>query len=564
MSGIDPISAALNDAALMLGFPLEILQADLSAGDVLAATVLPPQNGHDLIEILGQQVAAQLPPTVRPGEVLLLRVTGFAGNQVLVENLGLADPETAKAAQLQASSFPADSAPPQSATLTTVRPVAPQAAQSPPSSSAAPASSAPPAPSRGPSVAPPASVFVAASVRSAEPSRAAAEALAQTIPARDADPLEARIAAAQTAKTAGVPQAASAAPLRPPVAPGALSARVQTAVQAAVRNAADAVSRTIRNAGDAVRALRLPDTPAVRTAAAIAPQAAARLPDVLARLEAALPRDSADPRIATLRTLIAFVGRMSPQNEETLGTQLAAYVSHVLEGGESKLAQLLQAADESAQPAPPPAHAEKSVQHSGAVEQLQTAAQARVAERSAAIDHDLKSLVLSLMRDPPAQRSPALSQALNETLITLTGAQIDTLANSSPDAGSYAFAVPVFFHEGGKPAHLHVSREGANGTRPLDAENFHVAFVLDTAHLGTVAIDLRAIGRAVTIDVKTEKQGAASQFSRTLTSLRSRLEDLRYRVSSAVAGVALRNPPPAQDAPANVAVRPSAAGVDLQ
>src|SRR5579885_1127618 len=185
MSGIDPISAALNDAALMLGFPLEILQADLSAGDVLAATVLPPQNGHDLIEILGQQVAAQLPPTVRPGEVLLLRVTGFAGNQVLVENLGLADPETAQAAQLQASSFPADSAPPQSATLTTARPVP-----------------TPPAPSRGPSVAPPASVFVAASVRSAEPSRAAAEALAQTIPARDADPLEARIAAAQTAKTA--------------------------------------------------------------------------------------------------------------------------------------------------------------------------------------------------------------------------------------------------------------------------------------------------------------------------------------------------------------------------
>ena len=561
MSGIEPISAALNDAALVLGFPLEILQADLTAGDVLAATVLPPQNGHDLIEILGQQVAAQLPPTVRPGEVLLLRVTGFAGNQVLVENLGLADPQNANAAQVQSPLFSGDGAP-QSATLTTVRPAAPQAAQPPPPSPAAPAANAPPAPSRGPSVAPPASVFVAASVRSAEPARAAAEALAQAIPARDADPLEARIAAAQTAKTAGVPQS-PAAPSRPPMVPGALSARVQTAVQAAVRTAADAVSRTIRTAADAIRALRLPDTPVVRTAAAIAPQAAARMPAVLARLEAALPRESADPRIATLRTLIAFVGRMNPQNEETLGSQLSAYVSHVLEGGESKLTQLLQAADESAQAAASPSHPEKAPSHPAAVQPMQTAAQARVAERSAAIDHDLKSLVLSLLRNPEPQRAPALSQALNETLITLTGAQIDALANSSPDTGSYAFAVPVFFHEGGKPAHLHVSREGANGTRPLDAENFHVAFVLDTAHLGTVAIDLQAIGRAVTVDVKTERPGAASQFSQTLNSLRSRLEGLRYRVSSAVAGVALRNPPAAEVPVRNVAAPPSAPGVDL-
>ena len=561
MSGIEPISAALNDAALMLGFPLEILQADLFAGDVLAATVLPPQNGHDLIEILGQQVAAQLPPTVRPGEVLLLRVTGFAGNQVLVENLGLADPQTANAAQLQASSIPGDSAPMQTATLTTVRPAAPQPVQTPPSPAGA-ASNAAPAPSRGPSVAPPASVFVAASVRSAEPARAAAEALAQAIPARDADPLEARIAAAQTAKTAAVPQS-PAAPSRPPVAPGALSARVQTAVQAAVRSAADAVSRTIRTAGDAIRALRLPDTPVVRTAAAIAPQAAARMPAVLGRLEAALPRESADPRIATLRTLIAFVGRMNPQNEETLGSQLSAYVSHVLEGGESKLTQLLQAADESAQAAEPSPHPEKAGSHPAAVQPMQTAAQARVAERSAAIDHDLKSLVLSLLRNPEPQRTPALSQALNETLITLTGAQIDALANSSPDTGSYAFAVPVFFHEGGKPAHLHVSREGANGTRPLDAENFHVAFVLDTAHLGTVAIDLQAIGRAVTVDVETERPGAASQFSQTLNSLRSRLEGLHYRVSSAVAGVALRNPPAAEVPARNIAAAPPAPGVDL-
>ncbi|MFN2527214.1 MAG: hypothetical protein ABR584_00685, partial [Candidatus Baltobacteraceae bacterium] len=102
MSSVDPlavlaaqaaaIQSGVPDASLDLGAVAQVLQAQLAAGDVLEATILPPQRGQDLILILGQTVVAQLPADVHPGDVLLLQVTGFQGNQILVRNLGVQDP----------------------------------------------------------------------------------------------------------------------------------------------------------------------------------------------------------------------------------------------------------------------------------------------------------------------------------------------------------------------------------------------------------------------------------------------------------------------------------------
>jgi hypothetical protein len=161
--------------------------------------------------------------------------------------------------------------------------------------------------------------------------------------------------------------------------------------------------------------------------------------------------------------------------------------------------------------------------------------QARVVERAQAAQHDLKSVVLSLLRDPQIVRTPTLSQALNETLITLTGTQLNVLSANAQDPATVSFAIPLFYHEGGKPAYLRIGRDSQSRGAKLDADNFHVAFVLDTAHLGTVAIDLESTGRAVKVHVKTERAAAASRFADSLNSLRSRLEQLRYRVTSAAA-----------------------------
>lgn len=483
------------EAAINLGITADALQAQITVGDVLAAKILPPQGGQDLIEIIGQPVVAQLPPGVHPGETLLLQVTGFSGTQIYVRNLGVAENE------------PAQNPPPQ-----------PVQQEQP--------------------VSPPRAVFVAASVRQA-PAQAApvqtqpqVQAQAQVLqqPAAAVRGVEARIAAAQAAK---IPPAIVA---RTPSAPAPAVHSMPVVQSSAIQTAARAVTRAVQTVSEFLRAARLPDTPFTRMAATIAPHAPERLPSVLQRLEAALPRAAQDSRIPTLRTLIGFTSRLNPANAETLRAQISSYVSNVVEGVEVKLSQLLQAHAQTGAPARAQAAQQPQPQRQpDAAAASTTVAQARVAERSAAISHDLKSVVLSLLRDPPAERTPAMTQALSETLITLTGVQVNALSSNQQTPGTIAFALPVYYHEGGKPAQIRISRDAESRGGKMDADNFHVAFVLDTANLGTVSIDLQTTGRTVKVDVKTENRPAADRFSDTLGSLRARLEDLRYRVASAAA-----------------------------
>jgi hypothetical protein len=514
MSGIDPpaalaaarvaaAEASMIEAALNLGVSAEQLRSQIRAGDVLPAKILAPVGGQDLIEIAGRPVVAQLPPGLNPGQTILLQVTGFAGTQMFVRNLGA--PDAANPMPLNDVVLTAASAEPEM----------PAHAESAPQ---------PAAQQQAAPISPPRAVFVAASVRQAPVVPAQAQHAAQPIPAQTATAqtafrgVEARIAAAQTAKVTPPHERATAAVPPPPQAAPFIASRSAMPAAAAVQQA---VARAVQTVSELLRAVRLPDTPFTRMAATIAAQAPERLSAVLTRLEAALPQDARDARIATLRTLIGFTAKLDPSNPETLRAQISAFVSNVVEGVESKIAQLLQAHTDKA-PAP--------------------LVQARVAERSAAISHDLKSLVLSLLREPPEERTPAMTQALTETLITLTGVQVNTLSSSQQSPGTIAFALPVYYHEGGRPAHIRISPDARSRAGKMDGDNFHVSFVLDTAHLGTVAIDLQTTGRSVKLDVKTEHERAAARFSETLSSLRSRLEDLRYRVASAGAKAVREEP----------------------
>ena len=523
--------AAMLEAAINLGVSADVLQTQISVGDILAAKILPPQNGQDLIEMLGLRVAAQLPPGIHPGETLLLQVTGFAGTQIYVRNLGTPDPRNplpVNDAVLKA---------PESSEI--AEPAAPAA--SPSKETAA----------QTPPVSPPRAVFVAASVRQAPQAQAQAPVERELPPVHG---VEARIAAAQAAKLPPIAAKNAAPAAAPLIAPRA--APVHAAANAAANAAATAAQRIVRTVSEFLRAARLPDTPFTRMAAAIAPHAPERVSSVLQRLEASLPRETQDPRIPTLRTLIGFTARLNPSNAETLRAQISSYVSNVVEGVEAKLAQMLQAHTQAAPPASQTPQSQGPSDSAGPLPP--TLAQARVAERAAAISHDLKSVVLSLLRDPPAQRTPAMTQALTETLVTLTGVQVNTLSTAQQNPGTFNFTLPVYYHEGGKPAQIRISRDADSRAAKMDADNFHVAFVLDTANLGTVAIDLQTSGRTVKIDVKTEKTAAAARFSDTLASLRTRLEDLRYRVASAAASALAKAPSPAKPAMAR-----KDSGVDL-
>ncbi|HTX58972.1 MAG TPA: hypothetical protein VMH02_04780 [Verrucomicrobiae bacterium] len=641
-------------AAIDLGIQIEILQQQLSVGDLLEATVLPPQGGSDRLALLGLTVPAQLPPGIDPGESLLLQITGFANNQILVANLGTIDPNNPpQTATLQ---LPAPAGPVQQAILTAAVPVEPPpaspaaAAAAPPAapaSNAAPPSAAPvqaaPVPaapslaataapavaqSTPPPVAPSRAVFVAASVqraafappgeqlaRPASPSppqaplfRPAPAAAAATEESGDVEQLglEARIAATRAAsldiaglvtRQAGSPQGGQ--PARATVPPPVLPPRFQPASRPpdiAERPVPEApVSPSRAQAGVApsqeaelLERLGVPPAPASLAAARLVKNAATLLPRVLARLDAALAKVAPqDARAATLRTILSFAARLDPGNARALPEQIAAFVGNFVGGAESKLAALLRAVmtgggeepgAETAQPAPsadtpaapggaaaqplPSAPAAPTAQGvpqapaappapsapAAALAELSPALAARAAERSIALQYDAKATIASLIEAPPRGAPPELAPALAEAFATVTGMQLNVLNAQVLDPQTIAIPLPVFYHPNGAPVQLRVSRDAPGGGK-LDGDNFSIAFVLDTKTLGTVAIDVQTVGRAVTLNVKTEYATAASRFRSTLGDLRGRLEELRYRVASATAGVAAHRPGAREEAP---------------
>ena len=635
MAGLDPVAssgasaniAAIVDAELAaLAADAAALKALLSIGDVVQAQVLPSNGLTDLIQILGNRVAAALPPNLTPGDVVAVQVTGFDGDrinvQIVSDSVASAASSTPPAIGASAPSsvdpalpLPATALPPTllPATPPPVAPLPVTPLPAIPSSSGAPAVT--PAPIFAPgssAIAPPLAVFVAASVRPAPAAPAApSEPLpvepTATIPAsvRAAIPapvllgdIEARLATARAAvipqnvapppaSSPGAPIAAPPAGAIPPatinrpfvMAPLMTNARPATvtapvitpAATTAPANAAPlARLTTYQDPVILLRALRLPVTPTNVASARMAIDTPAKLPNALATLELALP-SSTDPRITTLRTLTAFVGRIEPESP-VLATQIAAFVDHVVAGAEPKLAQLLVALrSATAEPVPAetpapgttvlgtpaPGTATPGTPAPGTTAPGTTASQAapppaplpgapvtvlaRAVERQATLDFDLKTQLLSIVTSPPPGASEALTNAVAGVLTAMTALQVNAASTLSANPNGFAFILPVALPSGIAQANVRIDRDVPGNPRvPFDGDNFHIAFILETAHLGTVAIDLKTVGRSVTIDVKAEATLAARAFGKSMEQLTTRLEKLRYRVAKADASVAAR------------------------
>jgi hypothetical protein len=301
-----------------------------------------------------------------------------------------------------------------------------------------------------------------------------------------------------------------------------------------------------------LRALRLPVTPSNVASAALALERPDRLPNALAALERALPRASDDPHVATLRTLLAFVGRIEPRSP-ALASQIAAYVDHVVDGAEPKLATLLAAAQAAA---PPPDT------HPGDPPHLQPVPAAVAAERAGALNADLKQTLLAVAANPATPE--ALAPSLAGALTALTAVQVTAAQTLAANPNGIAFTIPLATPHGTANAQITVQRDAPDGRGArLDGENFRIAFVLETAHYGTVAIDLVTVGREVTVDVRTEAAPAMRAFRDALGALTARLESLRYRVASAGASLGTTSTialeaPPARPVDPNAAVDRSA------
>lgn len=614
MSGLDPLAAlaaqavanaqaAIDAATLSLGADVATLQAQVNVGDVIAATVLPPQAGTDLLSFLGQTVAAQIPPGIDPGETLLLQVTGFTNSTVTVRNLGTIDPEN-PIPTVNPDLTPPVTDGPQAAVLSTQ--VAP-APSTPEPSSAVPVQNAavpsasvptanvptalPPVVPPAPNVAPPREVFVAASVRSnlAANARTLAAQIEEAITSND---VEARLAAnrasapppptgpsAQSppgaqrgvplppaASNAAPPSAASPSsrfPVAPPIVQPASNLPLSQQTPAPAQGPAPAPAPVLATPlprqsvpatpeGELLARLGVPITPATLAAARSVNTATQSVTAAYERLEGLLAR-IAPESAGALRSMLAFVARFDLRNSRALPEQIATFVSDVLDGAESKIVQSVAAwtALETEPSANTPAQA-PSTQPATPVA-VNAAAQA--AERAAAMEYDVKSAILAMIASSSRDGSPQIAGALRDALTATTALQLNVLSSQSSDPRTIAIPLPAYFYEGGEPVQMRISRDAPNGKNAMDADNFHIAFILDTKSLGTVAIDLQTVGRAVSVEVKTQATPAADRFRSTLNDLRSRLEGLRYRISSIGAGVA---PPSGAVAPASESAQSSA------
>ncbi|HTD35413.1 MAG TPA: hypothetical protein VK665_17225, partial [Candidatus Elarobacter sp.] len=348
MAGIDALAAAAAiDANLAAQIDAELAQlaADAQAlrgllvdEMVVTARVLPSNGLTDLVEIAGRRVAASLPPTVRPGDVLQVQVSGFDGDRIVLQIVA-----TGADAAIESPATPGVPAP---ADVPVAVPRGqPGSAFSSAVSRANVGSAGIAAPSRSVSAGNAGAPFAASS--------ASAPPLRQSVsPPPAPTSIEARVAAARAAgaptagdgvapersavaRTPGVPQ--------PFVAPPYIAAKPAASSNGAQANsesrASQLASHAVAGRGSQLaayaepvallRALRLPVTPSNVASARLALESPQRLPETLAALERALPQASGDPNVATLRTLLAFVGRIDPRSP-ALAAQIAAYVDHVV------------------------------------------------------------------------------------------------------------------------------------------------------------------------------------------------------------------------------------------
>ena len=616
-------AAANTDAAVQALIAAEIeslaadaqaLQSQVTTGQVVTAQVLPSNGMTDLIQILGNRVAAALPPGLNPGDTFTAQVTGFNGPQILLQVLTTAEPGQAPppAGTALIQTLPGET-PPSALELAATRPLLPDGVT--------------------PSVAPPPAVFVAASVRQAAPAGPATPAnltppppsqvIAQPLPGL-AD-IEARLAAARAgsigvnvpgsppppapAGTAPPPVNAPAQPAAappasanaagaaqppappppslvrsfsfpPPITQSARFAEPSTAGTPVTTTSGSATTTTIttanappapaglsayRDPAALVRALNLPVTPTNVAAARLAIATPQRLPAALATLESALPQID-DPRVATLRTLTAFFGRIEPSSPQ-LAAQISAYVDNVVGGNETKLVQLLNGQQAAESPAASPQAAPAAGEQQPAAPAgtlapiapepaLPVVAMAQAAERTVAMTFDLKTQLLSLVSAPPAgtEENGELVPAASSALTAITAVQMNAAQAMNATPQTMQFTLPMWLGTGYAQAQISVDRDAPQpgGSRSLDGDNFHIAFVLDTKNLGTVTVDLQTVGRAFSLAVRTENEGTAKRFAESLDRLTGRLETLRYRVNSAEATVAPRGaaaPAPAPDVP---------------
>ncbi len=398
-----------------------------------------------------------------------------------------------------------------------------------------------------------------------------------------ASELEARLATARGARilprAPAAPQGAAENPVRGGAASLARSVSLESPPPSiSMRSSSVPIETNLTNATvqppseeeQLLARLDVPATPATIAAARLSANAPQLLARALTRAQSTLARFLPQPAVTTVRSAMAFVTTLDPANAVALPQQLAAYVRTILGSTEDALLTLAKnlaalepaaAANVEAPPAASAAIASPPLPESAArvpaapphpAVNLAAAApsvasparEAAVVSAQSALNQDIKSTLIALAQDPQSAALPGAANAIGDAVTAIAAAQIHLLAaNAAADPRTLVVPLPVFFREGGAATQLRVGRDAPGTKKAMDADNFTLGFLLDTKTLGTVAIEVETSGRAVSVKVKTERDGAAKRFRESFGLLRDRFESLRYRVAGMNAAVAARAMP---------------------
>lgn len=152
-------------------------------------------------------------------------------------------------------------------------------------------------------------------------------------------------------------------------------------------------------------------------------------------------------------------------------------------------------------------------------------------ESAAALRETAKGLILTLQQHD-AQLPPALKEALQQTLQTITGQQLLLAADRQAPFTVVTLHVPLFPSDGGEQSatvQIHARRRKGE---PLDAANCRLLFDLNLARLGPLLMDVQVANRQVGVKVHSDHPAAEALLEAGREEAAAALSALGYRLAS--------------------------------
>lgn len=148
-----------------------------------------------------------------------------------------------------------------------------------------------------------------------------------------------------------------------------------------------------------------------------------------------------------------------------------------------------------------------------------------------ALQETAKGLVMTLLQHE-AQLPQALRDALQQTLLTLTGQQLLLSADRQAPVAVVTLNIPLFHPESGErtaTVHIH-ARRGQGET--LDADNCRLLFDLNLERLGRLLMDVQVVDRMVSVRLLCDHPAADALVENGRREAEEALAGIGYRLVS--------------------------------